>query len=367
MTPRERILASLHGQERDRVPWIPLCSVSFLGRLEPHRRKLTSRERLKWRAKFCNDLGIDYMGWMEGPDIAEECPRVTSETRKVSENESVTEVTTPVGTLTNVLSYQPAAYTSFSKKHYVETLDDLKVASFLAENTKVSASYDAARDYLDALGGRGVVFCPVPPAPVQDALLGYFKLETTLLWVHEENKALLKYERLVHELNAEIYRLKAGGPFEVFLNYGVLGLALASPKVIRRHYLPFIKEYNETLKSAGKVMICHTSGEPIGAILDDIAEAGLGALCGLSYPAPHNTPEIWEIAKRLPPGTVLCGGPTPDFLCRAKPSEIKDLTRRLLEKTAGNGSFLLGTADDVVPNTPVKNLAAISETVAEFS
>ena len=166
-------------------------------------------------------------------------------------------------------------------------------------------------------------------------------------------------------MNLEICRVKASGPFQIFLG-GVLRLALISPKIFRKYYLPFLKECNEVFRSWSKTLFHHTSGEPIGSIIDDIARAGLGGLYGLSYPAPANTPEIWEITKRLPSETVISGGPTPHFLYREKPAQIKDLVRRLLEKTAGNKRFLLGTADDVVPGTPVENLKAVSEVVAEF-
>ena len=352
------------------MPWIPLCSYSYYQSLDGYRdllaRTLDWRERLEWRLRFCADHGVDYMGWMEGTDVGEECPQARTETRSISDRESFTEVTTPVGKLTSISSYQAASYAFCPKKHEVETEEDLRVVSFIAENTRVTARWDRAVEYLDAVGDRGVGFSALTPPPLQEALLGRFEPETALMWAYEKNAQLLRYEQLLHKLNLRICEIKAAGPLQVFLNYGVVGLALVSPAMIRERYLPFISEYGAMLRSAGRVMICHTSGEPIGAILHDIAQAGIGGLCGLSYPAPRNTPEIWEIEKALPPETVLCGGPTPEFLYRAGRAQVRDLVRSLLERMAGCGRFLLGTADDVVPGTPMENLEAVAEVVGEF-
>ena len=370
MTSRERILASFYGKQRDRVPWIPLCSVSFFeGLKEDHGLPdfEDSENQLDWRIRFFNDHGMDFMGWCDGPDVRTECCDITSETSKIGEDEWLAEVSTPVGKLTSTSVYHPESYSLFTKKHEIENIDDLNVAIFIAQNTKAFTSFDEGRLYLEILGDRGVAFNCVNPPGVQGALLGRFAPEAVLLWAYEENERLLAYETALHAFNLEVCKLKAAGPFQLFLNCAVLGLALVSPRIVRKHYLPFMKECNEILKAARKVMICHTSGEPFGEILDDIADAGLGGLCGLSYPAPRNTPEIWEVAERLPPETVVCGGLTPDFLYRAEPNKVREMVRELLEHTAGNSRFLLGTADDVVPHTPIQNLEAVSEVVAEFS
>ena len=377
MTSRDRILASLRGQERDRVPWIPLCSQSFFaglwsaaesaGREGPVERPDGWKEDLVFRARFYNDHGMDFMGWMDGADVSFECPGVTSRRTEIAENEFLTETTTPAGELTSIDSYHAASFSFFSKKHRIRNVDDLKILNYTVRNTGVRATYDEARSYLEVLGDRGVAFNALRPPAVQDALLGEFEPETLLLWVCDGNEELLEYESLRHRLDCRIVELKASGPFQVFCNYGVLGLGLVSPEIVRRHYQPFLKHYNSVLRSRRKIMICHTSGEPIGAILEDIASLRLDGLCGLSCPAPRNDPEIWEIADRLPPQTALCGGLTPDFLYRAGRDQVKDAVRELLDKMAGDRRFLLGTADDVVPGTPVENLEAVSEVVSEFS
>ena len=380
MTSRERILASVSGKERDRIPWAPLCSASFFAGLPEYQKKFDLqpqssnllvptignwKKHLAWRVKFYRENSMDFMGWVEGTDFALAWPDTINKTVTNTGTSFLRETTTPLGKLTSAWQYQPSSYTTFPIKYKIEELKDLTIAALVAEKTKVSPSYDEGRQYLDVVGENGVAFTGAPPAPVQEGFLGSFNPQRLLLWTQDEPEELLKYEEAQYRLNLEICRVRASGPFQLFES-GVVGLALVSPQIIRKHYFPFLKECNEVFKSKGKTLLHHTSGEPVGSILDDIARIGLGGLHGLSYPAPRNTPEIWEIAERLPSETVLCGGPTPDFLCREKPEQIKNMIRRLLEKMAGNKRFLLGTADDVVPGTPVENLEAVSEVVEEF-
>ena len=380
MNSRERILNALTGRDHDRIPWIPLCSMSYFASLPEFNRRFqvgfygdgfttgrgTWQEQLDWRASFYSNLGMDFMAWGDGGDVRIEVSGAETRIRETAPHQYTVETAFEGGILTRSDAYRPAFFSAFPVRHLIEERNDLSMLARLARISAVECDVGFAETYLEILRGRGVNFADIPAAPIQNALCGLSREENLLLWLHDKAPEVERYEEAQHKLNLEICRKRAAGGFQVFCNRAVLGLGLVSPSLVREHYLPYLKEYEQLMRSAGKTVLYHTSGEPVGALAQDIADARIGGLYGLSYPAPRHTPEIWEIAERLPRDTVLSGGPTPDHLSRAKPEQIKNTVRRLLEKTASCKTFLLGTSDDVVPGTPPENLQAVSEAVEEF-
>ena len=106
----------------------------------------------------------------------------------------------------------------------------------------------------------------------------------------------------------------------------------------------------------------HTSGEPIGNILNMIRESGIDGLYGLTYPPAVDT-VISEVRDKFAGKIAVMGVMLSDFIATKTPGEVQEKAEEVLKDAAPGGHFMLGTVDDTPYGTPPENLKAISEVV----
>jgi hypothetical protein len=91
-------------------------------------------------------------------------------------------------------------------------------------------------------------------------------------------------------------------------------------------------------------------------------------LYGISLPAfGHGDAELAEIRAALGPDVALVASIEPHLLATGSVDQVRAATRVVLDQCLQvGGRILLGTADDVPYGSPIENLVAVSEVVAEY-
>jgi uroporphyrinogen-III decarboxylase len=87
-------------------------------------------------------------------------------------------------------------------------------------------------------------------------------------------------------------------------------------------------------------------------------------LSGITFPGPDY--DLAEVCRNFEGKVTLVGGLSPHFLATAGIDDIKDTAKRILDITAPYSNFILGTADDVVYGTPIKNLEVVAKIANDF-
>jgi hypothetical protein len=375
MTSRERILAVLKGKKADRVPWIPLCSWDYF-KSTPHHKAGSDwmdPESQKIRIDFFHQIGADYMQWCAFPYYATEYGQLVLRTKPSARvkkkiiqkgNFIRTEYRTPVGSLTADAVYSEIGHTTYNQKDLLKTEEDLKIFRYIIENISCTPDHEGLSKHLEIVDQEGVLFIAAPPPPLKSFLLGVMRLQNAVFMIYDHKHQFDKLIRVVDEKNQEIYHIIAESPAEVIIDAGVVGLGMISPQIFREYYLPFTKKYAEILHKAGKLYINHTSGEPIGNLLDSIKESNIDGLYGLDYP-PSTDTKISEVRNAFKGKVAVMGGIYSDFIAFKSVHEIQEKVREILTDMVPGDHFLLGTADDTPYGTPPKNLKAVSEVVQQ--
>lgn len=366
MTSRKRIMAVLRGDKPDRIPWIPCCSWTYFESLPEYNRgsEWFENEALKIRIDFYkNKIDADYMQWCAPTSYnAIMSPGVKVYTTRKG-NSIYTEYHTPVGSLTASQAYSEIGHTIYNTKDLLETVSDLKVYQYIIENTSCEPFYDRLAEQLNILGEEGVLFTSVPSPPLKSILLGTMRLNNAIYIIHDYKSEFDNLVKVMDEKNQETYRIIAEGPGKVFLDAGVTGTGMISPKIFEEYYLPYTKKYAEILHKKGKLLVNHSSGEPIANILEMIKLSGIDGLYGRSS---VGNMKISEERGGLGGKIAIMGGLDSNFIATKTVEEIQDKTRCILSDVAPGDNFMLGTADDTPYGTPIENLKAVSDTVQEF-
>ena len=130
------------------------------------------------------------------------------------------------------------------------------------------------------------------------------------------------------------------------------------PELLRKYVFPIYKQMAAEAHTNGKPFILHSCGD-LAAIYEDLID-------GCNIDAKHSFEDIilpvTEFKKRYGRRITPLGGLDVDFLCRSSHEEIRDYTRRMIEKCFLDGYWALGTGNSLTNYLPVDNyLVALQE------
>jgi uroporphyrinogen decarboxylase len=142
-------------------------------------------------------------------------------------------------------------------------------------------------------------------------------------------------------------------------DWGFKNQTMLSPEMLRRWVFPWHKKIVKVIHDAGKFAILHSCGQ-VKDVMDDIVR-------DMNYDAKHSfedliTPvedayDLWgsEIA--------ILGGIDLDFLARSSKEEIARRSLLMLERSAKNGSYALGSGNSIPGYIPDENYFAMISAV----
>lgn len=234
-------------------------------------------------------------------------------------------------------------------------------------------SYDAyqwpdpdAFDYsvLDSIGaelpkGMKIVVCG--PGGVLENVMQLVGYEGLCLMMMDDPDLVEKIFGDVGSRLARYYEIAAPHPAVGALisndDWGFNAQTMLSPEDMRRLVFPWHERIVEVIHAAGKPAILHSCGN-LAPVMDDIID-------GMRYDGKHSyedkicpVEEAYELwGKRI----AILGGIDLDFVCRSTPEQISARAQAMLDRSAGGGSYGLGSGNSIPHYVPDDNYLAMIE------
>ncbi|MDD5598567.1 MAG: uroporphyrinogen decarboxylase family protein, partial [Victivallaceae bacterium] len=144
-------------------------------------------------------------------------------------------------------------------------------------------------------------------------------------------------------------------------DWGFNSQTMLSPGDFEKYLFPWHRKIAAVCHKAGKPVIFHSCGdlhEVMDVIIDDIGYDGKHSYEDKIMP-------VEEAYEKYHSRIALLGGIDLDFVCRRRPAEIYERSRKMLARSAKRGSYALGTGNSVPAYTPDKNYFAMTGAALE--
>jgi len=341
MTPRRRVMAALHNEIPDKIPFtsyenmVPRCTIER----ELRNRGLCIVKRIPSYKILHPNVTVKTYGFTDekGRDVVR------------------TVYTTPYGDLSKLT--QAGNNTTWTHEHMFKTPDDYNALLFYIKDSVVTPNYDYIAMEINKHGEDFVFRDQIVLEPLQVMISEYMGAETFCYeWMDNQDEVLKLYDALV-ELARKVYAVVADGPLE-FANYGgnvvpqIIGL-----KNFEQYYVPHYNEAAEILHKKGKLIGCHFDADNT-PIMDAIARTGLDYI--EAYDAGIS-PSVKEARKAWPDKVLWLNWPSAWHLHPVE--EVYHDTVRLMEEAAPGNGLIIGITEDVPEERWQKNFTTIMDAI----
>ncbi|MGD1995948.1 MAG: uroporphyrinogen decarboxylase family protein [Anaerolineae bacterium] len=357
MTGRERILATLRGEETDRLCWAPLVDAYFTSSLpEQGYEELSVPDAVRLVGADVIERHCPTVRQVEDPSIARRTERRVDGEREIIE--------TSVGNLTIERHSSRKGHTSYISKHPVVTVEDVRALQYVKEHTRYVEDFAALRERDRRIGDDGIATSSGPTSPIQEFLQTLCGVQQTIYLLKDHPDEVETCFEVMHEKNREAYRLICEGPAEVVIDYEDTSSTVISPTFFRKYCAPFIDDYADICHEAGKIFVTHMCGK-ISAFSEQI---GAGRQDGVDSVCPPPTGDTWshEARQAWGPEKVIIGGLDPPTLERVSAEETREYVASVLDQMPTFRRFILSTGDATAYRTPVENLRATTKIVNNY-
>ena len=366
MTNRERILAILEGKSPDRIPWIPRMLLWWLfhknnGTLPAKYRGWTLRD-------IERDLGLGTPA-RNGRVFYSKLGGVQTVVR-LDGLDTVTEYTTPVGTVTSRARRTPeldlSGIEAMEVEKFIKRPADYDVMMYVAENTRYYPCYEEYLDYERGIGDDGYPMVSVGDCPFHlflQKLAGYDKGYHDLADDPQRVERLL--EVMTQKDREEMWPLVAQSPARLVLHGQHFDSQMTPPPMFDRYIKPYYQEFSELLHRNGKTLAMHADNDS-RAILSHLSDSGFGMVeCFTTAPMVRCT--MREAREAWGNSMIIWGGVPAVILDKSMPEEEFERYMMDLFRTIAPGdAFILGVADNVTGASELSRIVRISQMVEEY-
>ncbi len=168
------------------------------------------------------------------------------------------------------------------------------------------------------------------------------------------------------EFNRRVFESAQGG-IDIFMmgdDFGTQSSPLLSVEMWKRFYEPGFRKYIELAHRHGIKVMHHTCGS-VRPLIPLFIDAGLDILQSLQPRAAGM--DLRELKQEF--GKDLCfqgGLDIQQTLPRGSPADVKSEVRDRLEAAKADGGYILCTAHNIQPDTPLENIIALFEAGHEY-
>lgn len=377
MAGRERILAALNRQPVDRIPFVPLIGPYTLMDMpkEVAGEAIASGFDPMRMIAASKMLGCDLMirHVATTRPFGAGAPHLQSlgafgapiEVKTEFKDDELSEtLVTPVGSVTGRWKFtDKVGIIPHFVKYVVNNYEEMKVFHYAMDhmNTEpVTANYDAFLRIDKVIGDDGIPTASISSSPFMHLIEFVFGLENTYLLLHDHRDDV---EDILAKLHASLKRyveVLAASPAQVVIQYENTSTTLLSPTIFRRYCLPYLNDYADILKAAGKIYLIHMCGT-LRALVGDIGQGHFNGICDIA-PSPTGDLALDEAAARLPGKVVIGGIDANTFICQDA-GFVKAEVSNLIKCIEPFRGVLLGSGDVTPRGTPVENLRLIRSLV----
>lgn len=342
MTPKERVLAVLHGERPDRIPFTCYAGLLPRGQLE---------------LRLCNE-GLALINHCQV--FATERPHVEVECHEYSENGgSFLRETfrTPVGEVWQTWRTGGAYGSRRLREYLIKQPEDYQVVKFMVRDEVYTPTYDEFLTAQDNLGEAGVVFGGwLPRSPLTYMLWELLSHEQFAVDYYERPDEFLSLHETIAERRREQFAIAAASPALVLHMGDNITADMIGRERFERYCVPCYNEFASYLHPEGKLLAVHMDG--LTRVLADAVAASDVDIVEAFCAVPDGDLELAEARRVWAEKIIWTNYPSPVHLW--PPDKIEAYTRQILHDIAPGDRFLVGITENVPEDVAQISLPIIS-------
>jgi hypothetical protein len=360
MNERERLLTLLGGRQPDTIPWFADLSYIYFS--------LNERDMLA--KKYLGEEG--YLNFYAdlGAGISFYAPFLwrTEYKKEISYSESIAGdvktcmYDTPLGRITSKEQYSRISFCWAYTKHFVETIEDLRIMLYIHENARYFENY-AAFEKVDRLWNEHGIACgmtPISSAPIQKLISRWAGLKNAMdIYMDHTDEFEEILERLGNSED-EIFRIICASPAQFVEFPENLSSEVTGRNFFLKYNSPYYKKRNTSLHAMGKFTAIHIDGT-LRSCLPLLADCGFDAAEAVT-PMPVGDVEPEDLRKTAGDRIVIWGGlPGPVFTPIFDEDAFESYLAKIIKIAKEDGHFVIGVADQVPPDGILARVKKVRE------
>lgn len=367
MTNRERILAILAGAAPDRIPWIPRLLLWY------NARQRTGTLPEKYRGcslrEVERDLGVGTPA-RDGVVFRTRMSGVEVREHWVRELELLTEYRTPAGTVTTRFRgsevLRQKGIQDLQCEFMLKRRKDYAAVAYLVEHTQFTPAYEEYAAYEASVGDDGYPMVHCGDCPFHHwmrALVGY---ENAFYHLQDYPNEVERLLAVMLQRDREIaWKLVLDSPARLILHGVHFSSQMTPPSLFERYITPYYREFSQQLRARGKTLALHADNDT-RHILRHIEQAGFGmAECFATHPLVETT--LAEARSAWGNRVIIWGGvPSVILESHYSQAQFEAYMAEVFRTIAPGDAFILGVADNVMPEAEIDRIARITEMVESW-
>lgn len=362
-------LAELHhrvvfGQSNGRIIWQPRIGCWFTDKQwakEPLPPPFTGMGMVEiYRELGCSARIYQY-------NSAYRCvehPSVQYSSRALNETDEEATVETPAGKQVCVTRKVSTNWHRKALKRWIESEEEMKVATWRAENTTWEWNQEAFDQVQATWGDLGAPTMYLPRVNIQDLFINNMGVENTIYALNDWPDTVHAYFRALDESHDRMIDVINASPIDI-INFGDnLHSGTLPPSLFRRYVLPAYQRRCERLHAAGKFVCSHYDGDT-KPLLPIARETGLDGIEAIT-PLPQGDVTLEEMKEGLGDEMFLLDGIPAVYFDETYPvSVLEECARRLIELFAPK--LVLGISDEISSHGDIERIRVVGKIVDEYN
>jgi len=360
MTNRERIQAIIEGKRPDKIPWIPRLQIWYNAHKSNHTLPQKYRD---WNLRDIEkDLGMGTPA-RDGRVFSSQTKNVEVKSHR-SGNEIFTEYITPVGTVSTkhiiVEKLQQAGMSPYQVEHMIKRPEDYDVVEYMIENTILTPTYDDFILYDQQIGDDGLPLVNTGDCPMHQIMREYIGYEKSVYEMIDHPSKIEHLLAVMTDHAKEMQKIVAESPAKMILHGEHFDSMMTPPPIFEEFFMPYFQEFSQLLHSKDKILVCHADADT-SLLLDLVKKSGFD-MAEVFTTAPMVKCTLRQAKEAWGNDVIIWGGIPSIILCESFSEEkFEEFMQDLFNTITIEDRFILGVADNVMPETVFNRLVRISE------
>ncbi len=367
MTNRERMLAIMDGRSPDRIPWIPRLRIWH--RANVMQGTLPKRFQGMSLREIEQGLGMGTPA-REGRVFEKEQGGDVEITSRREGQSVVSTYRTPAGTVwtrdQTSEELERVGVRGLEVEHMIKGPDDYAAVEYLETHTRYAPTYDAYLSYEKQIGDDGYPLVSAGDCPFHHFLQKLAGYQTGYYHLSDYPDKVEHLLRTMEEVERErLWPLVAEAPARLIGHGSHFDSSMTPPPLFCRYITPYYRDFSALLHARGKKLCLHADNDS-RLILDHIRDAGYD-MAETFTTAPQVTCTLEEARRAWGTAVIIWGGVPSVILEDAYgDEEFEAYMHNVFRTIAPGDAFMLGVADNVMPNARLDRLERITEMVEEW-
>lgn len=392
MTHKERLLATLKGQNTDQLPFLPRLDLWY--RANKKNGTLPAKYKNAELRQILEDMGLGFHAVipdfqdLRSPDddvdralgiyrlwFSPYLPVLQNVERKVrySGDETIVEYHTPKGNLRTKVIYdetmKKAGITiTHIAEHVIKSKDDLEPLGYIFDNIEVAPNYEGYKKFQDRVGqsGLAVAYTSLAASPMHLIMRELMKMDDFFLMLFDRPDEMHRLENQIEGYFSKVLHITSKSSAEVVLLGANYDSSVTNPRFFKEYITPALKAQSEVLHQRGKFLLTHSDGENKG-LLEDYINSGID-IADSVCPAPMTKLGIKDYRDAFKDKITIWGGIPSAIMLEETMSDEKFLKyiEHFIEDIDTGDHLIVSVADTMPPAAKFERIELISKITHEF-